>query len=46
MAGYEIDIFNIRETQDERTRRKLARYSRRQARLMSRKKRIDALFNV
>jgi len=44
--NYGIDLFNIRETQDEKTRQRLSRYSRRQARIMARKKRIDALFNV
>lgn len=44
--NYGVDLFNIRETQDERTRKRLARYSRRQARIMARKKHIDGLFNV
>lgn len=43
---YPIDLYNVRDTQDEKTRKRLARYHRREARLMARKSRIEALFNI
>jgi hypothetical protein len=46
MAYPIIDIQNIRETQDENTRKKMARLHRREARVQRKKKTIDALYNV
>jgi len=43
---YPIDLYNIRETQEERIRKRLARFHRRQMRIMARKNNVDKLFNV
>jgi len=46
MAYPIIDIANIRETLDERERKKMARYHRREARVQRKKRVIDALYNI
>ena len=45
--GYPIiDLENIRQTQDERTRKKMSKLARRQVRIQRKKKVIDALYGV
>ena len=41
-----IDLANVRETQDERTRKRMARNMRREMRTARKKSTIDALYNV